>query len=253
MKVNLFTPIPTPIPTQTLVFCCCLPCDYVYLRGCFPARYTQFVAGVDCSIECGDSLIRVYIFCSLGCKEKLKDQPFEMYKYEICAFAFFSFMRVKNKHETGLVYLYVSISQWLHDFRFPIWIYHSDDHDFYGLPIHGNTGSKIGIDAGGPTVTPQTRTFTPDPVREKACIDLLQQILPSVSIDLRHTWNVLFLNETITIIAFEPWHEISNNLVCSTSKGSEQPAHTRRLIRAFAGRLNILWLLNYWPNLIWGF
>ena len=35
-------------------------------------------------------------------------------------------------------------------------------------------------------------------------------------------------------------HEISNNVVCATSKGSEQPAHTRSLIRAFASRLNIL-------------
>ena len=38
---------------------------------------------------------------------------------------------------------------------------------------------------------------------------------------------------------FEPWHEISNNVVCATCKGSDQPANTRRLIRAFAGRLNI--------------
>ena len=29
-----------------------------------------------------------------------------------------------------------------------------------------------------------------------------------------------------TVIPFEPWHEISNNLVCRTSKGSDQPAHT---------------------------
>ena len=36
------------------------------------------------------------------------------------------------------------------------------------------------------------------------------------------------------VIAFEPWHEIFNNVVCATSKGSDQPAHTRRLIRAFA-------------------
>ena len=35
----------------------------------------------------------------------------------------------------------------------------------------------------------------------------------------------------------EPWHEISNNVVCATSKGLDQ---TRRLIRAFAYRLNIL-------------
>ena len=32
----------------------------------------------------------------------------------------------------------------------------------------------------------------------------------------------------------------SNNVVCATSKGSNQPAHTRSLIRAFASRLNIL-------------
>ena len=38
----------------------------------------------------------------------------------------------------------------------------------------------------------------------------------------------------------EPWHEISNNAICATSIGSDQPAHTRSLIRAFADRLNIL-------------
>ena len=37
-----------------------------------------------------------------------------------------------------------------------------------------------------------------------------------------------------------PVHEISNNVVCATSKGSDQPVHTCRLIRAFSGRLNIL-------------
>ena len=35
-------------------------------------------------------------------------------------------------------------------------------------------------------------------------------------------------------------HEISNNVVCATSKASDQPAHTRSLIRAFASRLSIL-------------
>ena len=39
------------------------------------------------------------------------------------------------------------------------------------------------------------------------------------------------------------WHEISNNVVCAISKGSNQPAHTRSLIRAFASHLNILWIL----------
>ena len=41
---------------------------------------------------------------------------------------------------------------------------------------------------------------------------------------------------------FEPRHEIINNVVhvCATSKASDQPTHTRSLIRAFASRLNIL-------------
>ena len=39
---------------------------------------------------------------------------------------------------------------------------------------------------------------------------------------------------------YEPGHEISNNVVCATNKVSDQPAHTRRLIRAFASPLKIL-------------
>ena len=42
------------------------------------------------------------------------------------------------------------------------------------------------------------------------------------------------------IFKYEPRHEISNNVVCATRKGSDQPAHTCNLIRAFASRLNIL-------------
>ena len=44
---------------------------------------------------------------------------------------------------------------------------------------------------------------------------------------------------------YAPPHEISNNLLCATSKASDQPAHTRSLIRAFARRLNILRVLSY--------
>ena len=39
---------------------------------------------------------------------------------------------------------------------------------------------------------------------------------------------------------YEPRHEISNNVVCATSKGSDQPAHVRSLIRTFASRVNII-------------
>ena len=38
----------------------------------------------------------------------------------------------------------------------------------------------------------------------------------------------------------EPVYEISNNKLCATRKASDQPAHTRSLIRAFASRLSIL-------------
>ena len=38
----------------------------------------------------------------------------------------------------------------------------------------------------------------------------------------------------------EPRHEISNHVICATSKASDQPAHMRSLIRAFACLLSIL-------------
>ena len=41
-------------------------------------------------------------------------------------------------------------------------------------------------------------------------------------------------------LLYEPVHEVSNNVVCATSKASDQPAHTRSLIRAFPSRLSIL-------------
>ena len=43
-----------------------------------------------------------------------------------------------------------------------------------------------------------------------------------------------------SLLTYEPVHEISNNVVCATSKASDQPAQTRSLIRAFASCLSIL-------------
>ena len=54
---------------------------------------------------------------------------------------------------------------------------------------------------------------------------------------------MLFIGQEFKIIpclSFEPVHEISNNVVCATSKALDQSAHTRSLIRAFASRLIIL-------------
>ena len=50
----------------------------------------------------------------------------------------------------------------------------------------------------------------------------------------------LLVDVTITKILYEPVHEISNNVVCVTSKASDQPAQTRSLIRVFASHLSIL-------------
>ena len=47
------------------------------------------------------------------------------------------------------------------------------------------------------------------------------------------------------VVTNEPWHGISNNVVCATSKAPDQPAHTRSPIRAFASRLNILGVFSY--------
>ena len=51
---------------------------------------------------------------------------------------------------------------------------------------------------------------------------------------------VSYLWRYVIYIIYEPVHEISNNVVCATSKDSDQPAHTRSLIRAFASRLSVL-------------
>ena len=57
----------------------------------------------------------------------------------------------------------------------------------------------------------------------------------------------------IIIIINEQVHELSNNVACATSEALDQPVHMRSLIRAFASRFSILWLLSYWLNTIWSF
>ena len=44
--------------------------------------------------------------------------------------------------------------------------------------------------------------------------------------------------QQVDIFIIEPRHVISNNVVCATSKASDQPAHMRSLIKAFDGCLN---------------
>ena len=46
--------------------------------------------------------------------------------------------------------------------------------------------------------------------------------------------------KTVLFPKIESVHEISNDVLCATSKASDQPAHMRSLIRGFASRLSIL-------------
>lgn len=68
--------------------------------------------------------------------------------------------------------------------KFPVFIYMDNRanqgiRDIYALPIHGIPGFKIGLDAEGPETTGESRTFTPDPTREKICKDFLAKYLPN--------------------------------------------------------------------------
>ena len=70
----------------------------------------------------------------------------------------------------------------------------------------------------------------------------LQESIPILEPTLNYfTFNSqIYLLHVICEKRYGPGREISNNVVCATSKASDQPAHTRRLIRALASHLNIL-------------
>ena len=61
--------------------------------------------------------------------------------------------------------------------RFPIFIW-KEEKDIYGFPVYGQVATKAGIDAAGPPVTPETRTFQPDPVRERILDEWLAAHIP---------------------------------------------------------------------------
>lgn len=61
--------------------------------------------------------------------------------------------------------------------RFPIFIWHGANV-FYGFPIYGEVATKAAIDASGPSVTTETRTFEPDAEREKTMEAWLAEHIP---------------------------------------------------------------------------
>jgi sarcosine oxidase len=62
--------------------------------------------------------------------------------------------------------------------RFPVWIW-MDDPCYYGFPVFGEAGTKAAQDAGGRPVTPDGRSFEPDPANTAGVRAFLAKYLPS--------------------------------------------------------------------------
>ncbi len=63
--------------------------------------------------------------------------------------------------------------------RFPIWIWHGGARDcFYGFPVYGEAATKAGQDVGGDVVTPETRTFEPNPRAAADLYGFLERRIP---------------------------------------------------------------------------
>jgi sarcosine oxidase len=66
----------------------------------------------------------------------------------------------------------------------PLWIW-MDDPCFYGFPTYGEATVKAAQDCGGPIVSPDDRTFDPDPEMEALLADHLRAMLPGVGAPVR--------------------------------------------------------------------
>ena len=75
--------------------------------------------------------------------------------------------------------------------RFPIWIW-MDDPCFYGFPVFGEAGPKVGQDAGGQEVTADTRTFEPDQAALKRVQEFLARYIPSALGPIIYTKSCLY-------------------------------------------------------------
>lgn len=67
--------------------------------------------------------------------------------------------------------------------RFPAWIW-LDDPCFYGLPVHGAPGVKVGQDVGGAEVTATTRTYEVDLGTLRRVSQFVKNVLPGLGLHL---------------------------------------------------------------------
>jgi len=63
--------------------------------------------------------------------------------------------------------------------RFPIWIW-MDEPCYFGFPVYGEAGPKGAQDVGGDEVTPDTRTFEPNPAAHQRLLDFLAKYIPDM-------------------------------------------------------------------------
>jgi sarcosine oxidase len=75
--------------------------------------------------------------------------------------------------------------------RFPVWIW-MDDPCFYGLPVFGEPGVKVGQDVGGKVTTADGRDFIPDPDYSDRVESFLNQRLPGALGPARLTRTCLY-------------------------------------------------------------
>jgi sarcosine oxidase len=61
--------------------------------------------------------------------------------------------------------------------RFPVFMWHGADN-FYGFPVYGEVATKLGQHMGGHEVTADTRTYDPDPLRQKRQLEFLAEHVP---------------------------------------------------------------------------
>jgi sarcosine oxidase len=75
--------------------------------------------------------------------------------------------------------------------RFPIWIW-MDDPCFYGFPVFGESGPKVGQDAGGQEVTADGRTFEPDQAALGRVLRFMERYLPDALGPIIYTKTCLY-------------------------------------------------------------
>jgi sarcosine oxidase len=75
--------------------------------------------------------------------------------------------------------------------RFPVWIW-NDEPCFYGFPIYGENGVKVGQDVGGTEVTANTRTFDTDNAALERVESFLKRYLPTAIGPIIYTKSCLY-------------------------------------------------------------